>query len=129
MLRGFLLLLVFLAGCATPAYKMQESDLVWEEKVIQAPYQVVYNRILSSFRGDEYARAEGFMYSDNKEAIIDIYLRNDGPFNLSPWTIGIIKLTAISDIETNVRAGVNEGNLYFSGKGHLRQEWLKAAGE
>lgn len=125
MMKQFLLLIGFmcLTGCATPAYKMADTDLVWEEKVVVAPLQVAYDRLISGFRADDQADP------DTKEAVIDVYLR--GYRNtIAPWTIGIIKLTPVSDSQTLVRAGINERNLYFSGKGYLRQEWLAiAAGE
>lgn len=130
-MKQFLLLIGFmcLTGCATPAYKMTDTDLVWAEKEVSAPLQVVYNRLISGFRTDDQADPVGTINPDTKEAVIDIYLR--GYRNtIAPWTIGIIKLRSTSDSQTLVRAGVNEGNLYFSRKGYLRKEWLAiAAGE
>ncbi|HMN14881.1 MAG TPA: hypothetical protein PKD55_21390 [Bellilinea sp.] len=127
-MKQFFLLIGFmcLTGCATPAYKMTDTDLVWEEKVVAAPLQVVYDRLISGFRDDDQADPAGAINPDTKEAVIDIYLR--GYRNtIAPWTIGIIKLTPVSDSKTLVRAGINEGNLYFYGKGYLRQEWLAIA--
>lgn len=121
-----LLITLMLFGCATPPGKLRDSDYVWQEKRIQAPYQEVYKRLVLGFRSDDYGDPDAHLFPDSKEGLFDVYLKSYKG-SLNPWVVGIIKLKADTDNTTVMRAGTNEGNIYFRNTGWLRERWLKYA--
>jgi hypothetical protein len=128
VLTIFSLIFIALIGCATPAGKISKSDFVWQEKVIEANYQEVYNRIVNGFRTCGDLIAEGNLYTDAQKGHFDIYLR-DPLGGRSDWVIGIINLKPDNKGNTIVKVGVQtiyNGPL-FGEHGKYRRLWLRFA--
>jgi len=122
----FLLAIVILSGCAfTPPGALKPSDLITEQKIIPANYQVVYRRVKNGFRNCGERYAEGELYTDIKEGHFDVFSHN-APVAA---THGIIEIKAITKDSTRITVSANKAfdSALFHTKGFQRKKWLRWA--
>ena len=129
MKRLFLLLFFPLVlGCAATG-QMSESDIIWQDKTLNAPYKEIYNRIIKGFQDCDWQNSyhvENNLYPEISEVHFYIFSRSWDGGGKGPYVIGRIILKGSGDSETNIRAGVFP--FWKDSKTGLRSsEWLKMA--
>jgi hypothetical protein len=128
MKRLFLLLFFPLVlGCAA-AGQMSESDFIWQDKTLNAPYKEIYNRIIKGFQEcdwQNFYHVESNLFPEISEVHFFIFSRGHGG-GKGPYVIGRIILKGSEGSETKIRAGVFP--FWKDSKTGLRSsEWLKMA--
>lgn len=124
-LAALLIPVILLSGCAaTPVGKIPESDFVWQEKNTVTEYQKVYRNLVNGFKTCTHSAIEPIIYTDTKEAHIDVYIRN--VYSPTKFVLGVINVKALNDSSTNVRVGVQ--SIYdkpvFGEEGVKRKKWM-----
>jgi hypothetical protein len=125
----YILFIIFsIYGCAeTPVGKIPDSEYVWANKYIPANYQEVYRRLINGLRGCSYASIEPFLFTDIKEANIDVYFRTTSA--TTRLVFGVIRIKETSNNNTLVKIGVQKSadNPLFEEPGRLRMSWMSIA--
>jgi len=121
----FLFAIFSIYGCvSTPVGQIADSKYVWDSKYISGNYQEVYRRVNDGFRGCDHKTIKSFLYTETKEANVDVYLAN------SQLVMGVIKIKEVPDNSVLVKIGVIrdfDNPWYDERPGKIRKNWMSIA--
>ncbi len=104
-----LIIIMCLASACAPMGPYKYADHVWEEKILNIPYQEAHRNLANGFRDCEIHSGwhiENYLYSDLKEGAFFIYSPGGFSGGRGVYKIGEIKLTAEGTLRTKMVSGV-----------------------